>query len=109
MLTPVVPVVPPTVPVWSLWWFWGISGLAVVGAVLGVFTVKYRRKVAEQLRILQAYGPFMVAEALFNADIERRGMKIKEFETKYGVKIQPRSTLEDVIRSLEKKQKEEES
>jgi parallel beta-helix repeat protein len=108
MLTPVVPVVPPKVPVWSLWWFWGISGLAVVGAVLGGFTVKYRRKVAEQSRILQAYGPFMVAEALFNADIERRGMKIKEFETKYGVKIQPRSTLEDVIRSLEKKQKEEE-
>jgi parallel beta-helix repeat protein len=109
MLTPVVPVVPPEVPVWSLWWFWGISGLALVGAVLGGFTVKYRRKVAEQSRILQAYGPFMVAEALFNADIERRGMKIKEFETKYGVKIQPRSTLEDVIRSLEKKQKEEES
>lgn len=102
-------VVPSAVAVWSLWWFWGISGLAVVGAVLGGFTVKYRRRVAEQSRILEAYGPFMVAEALFNADLERRGMKIKEFETKYGVKIQPRSTLEDVIRSLEKKQKEEES
>lgn len=109
MISPRAPVVPPEVPVWSLWWFWGISGLAVVGAVLGGFTFKYRRKAAEQSRILQAYGPFMVAEALFNADLERRGMKIKEFETKYGVKIQPRSTLEDVIRSLEKKQKEEES
>jgi parallel beta-helix repeat protein len=109
MLSTPAPIVPPVVPVWSLWWFWGISGLVVVGAVLGGFTFKYHRKVVEQSRVLEAYGPFMVAEALFNADLERRGMKIKEFEAKYGVKIQPRSTLEDVIRSLEKKQMEEES
>jgi hypothetical protein len=49
----------------------------------------------------------VIAEALFKADIERRGLKIKEFERKYGVKIQPRSTLEDVIRTLEAKEKEE--
>jgi hypothetical protein len=102
--------VPPGVPVWSVWWFWGMSGLAVVGLVLGGFTVKFRRRVIEQARVLQAYkGPFMVAEALFNADIERRGMKIKEFEAKYGVRIQPRSTLEDVLKSLETRKKEEES
>jgi len=103
------PVVPSGIPFWSVWWFWGISGLAVVGVVFGGFTVKYRRKVSEQARVLQAYGPFMVAEALFIADIERRGRKIKEFETKYGVRIQPRSTLEDVLKSLETKEKEEES
>jgi hypothetical protein len=102
-------VVSEEVPLWAVWWFWGISGLALVAAVLGGFTIRYSRKVSEQGRILQAYGPFMVAEALFSADIERRGMKIKEFEKKYGVKIQPRSTLEDVLRSLETKQKEEES
>jgi parallel beta-helix repeat protein len=103
----IAPVMTPEVPVWSFWWFWGISALALVGVVFGGFTVKYRRKVSEQTRILQAYSPFMVAEALFTADIERRGMKIKEFEEKYGVKIEPRSTLEEVLRSMEKKQEEE--
>jgi hypothetical protein len=100
-------VVTPGVPVWSFWWFWGISALALVGVALGGFAIRYRRKVSEQTRILQAYSPFMVAEALFTADIERRGMKIKEFEEKYGVKIQPRSTLEEVLRSMEKKREEE--
>ena len=82
-------------------------GLTLIGAVLASFTVKYRRKVTEQTKLLQAYSPFVVAEELFKADIERRGLKIKEFEKKYGVKIQPRSNLEDVMRSLETKEKEE--
>jgi hypothetical protein len=69
----------------------------------------YRRKAAEQTKLLRAYSPFVIAEALFKADIERRGLKIKEFGEKYGIKIQPRSTLEDVIRSLEAKEKEEKS
>jgi parallel beta-helix repeat protein len=101
--------IPPGVPIWSLWWFWGIAGLVLADAFLGVFAVRYHRRVAEQAKILQAYGPFVIAEALFTADIERRGQKIKEFEKKYGVKIQPRTTLEDVIRSLEAKEKEDRS
>jgi parallel beta-helix repeat protein len=101
------PVAPSSVPVWSQWWFWGISGLVLVEAVLAAFTVSYRRKVAEQMKVLQGYSPFVIAEALFKADIERRGIKIKEFEKKYGVRIQPRTTLEDVIRSLEAKEEEE--
>lgn len=103
------PVIPPEVPIWSLWWFWGIFWLALIGAVLAWFSVKYRRKVVEQTKLLREYSPFVIAEALFKADIERRGLKIREFEKKYGVKIQPRSTLEDVIRSLETKEKEEKS
>jgi parallel beta-helix repeat protein len=101
------PTVPPQVPVWALWWFWGILVLVFGNAVLGSFSIRYRRKVAEQTKILQAYSPFVIAEALFKADIERRGLKIREFEEKYGVKIEPRSTLEDVIRSLETKEKAE--
>jgi hypothetical protein len=103
------PVIPSEVPIWSLWWFWGIFWLALIGAVLASFSVKYRRKVVEQAKLLREYSPFVIAEALFKADIERRGLKIREFEKKYGVKIQPRSTLEDVIRSLETKEKEEKS
>jgi parallel beta-helix repeat protein len=103
----VTSILPSEVPVWFLWWFWGITGLVVVDAALGAFAIRYRRKVTEQMNILQAYSPFVIAEALFKADIERRGLKIKEFEKKYSVKIQPRATLEDVIRSLETKEEEE--
>lgn len=106
-IEPIVPSVPQETPVWSQWWFWGIFGLALIGVVLASFTFRYRRKVAEQTKLLRAYSPFVIAEALFKADIERRGLKIKEFERKYGVKIQPRSNLEDVIRSLETKEEEE--
>jgi hypothetical protein len=95
------------VPIWALWWFWGILVLVLGNAVLGSFSIRYRRKVAEQMKILQAYSPFVIAEALFKADIERRGLKIRDFERKYGVKIQPRSTLEDVIGSLETKERTE--
>lgn len=109
VITPPTLTLPLVVPIWSLWWFWGMFGLVLSEAVLASFAVKYRRKVARQTEVLQEYSPFVIAEALFKADIERRGLKIKEFEKKYGVKIQPRSTLEDVIRSLEAKEKEEKS
>jgi parallel beta-helix repeat protein len=103
----VAPIVPPEATIWSQWWFWGIFGLALALVVLGGFSIRYRKKVAEQTKILQAYSPFVIGEALFKADIERRGVRIKEFEEKYDVKIQPRSTLEDVIRSMEAKEKED--
>jgi hypothetical protein len=100
---------PVEVPIWFQWVFWGIFGLVLGEAVLASFAVKYRRRVSEQTKILRAYSPFVIAEALFKADIERRGLKIREFEKKYGVKIQPRSTLEDVVRSLEAKEEDEKS
>jgi parallel beta-helix repeat protein len=105
----ITPVMPPEVPVWSQWWFWGISGMVVVEVVLGAFTIKYRQKIAEQRRLLQAHNPLVVAQTLFKTDVDRRDLKIREFEKKYGVKIQPRNTLQDVIGSFEKKEKEEKS
>jgi parallel beta-helix repeat protein len=105
----ITPVVPTGVPVWSQWWFWGISGMVVVEAVLGAFTIKYRQKIAEQRRLLQAHNPLVVAQTLFKTDVDRRDLKIREFEKKYGVKIQPRNTLQDVIGSFEKKEKDEKS
>jgi len=106
MIKPNLPVVEEA-SIWSMWWFWGMIGLALVGVLLASLSVMYRRKAAEQTKLLRTYSPFVIAEALFKADIERRGLKIKEFEKKYGVKIQPRSTLEDVFRGLETKEKEE--
>ncbi|MGA3191947.1 MAG: NosD domain-containing protein [Candidatus Bathyarchaeia archaeon] len=105
----VASVVSPGMSVWSQWWFWGIAGMVLVEAVLGVFTIKYRRKIVEQRRLLQAFNPLVVAQALFETDVERRDLKIREFEKKYGIKIQPRDTLQDVIGSFEKKEKDEKS
>jgi len=102
-------VVSPGMLVWSQWWFWGISAIGLVDGVLGVFTIKYRRKIVEQRRLLQACNPLVVAQALFETDVERRDPKIREFEKKYGVKIQPRNTLQNVIGSFEKKENDEKS
>ena len=94
-------------PLWSQWWFWGISGMVLVDAVFGAFTIRYRRKIAEQRKLLQAYSPLVIAQALFETDVERRRVKIEEFEKKYGVKIRPRDNLQDVVGSFEKKKEQE--
>jgi parallel beta-helix repeat protein len=105
----VASVVSPGMPLWFQWWFWGLSAVVLVEAVLGVFAIKYRRKIVEQSRLLQACNPLVVAQALFETDVERRDVKIREFERKYGVKIQPRNTLQNVIGSFEKKEEDEKS
>jgi parallel beta-helix repeat protein len=102
-------IVSPGMPLWFQWWFWGLSAVVLVEAVLGVFAIKYRRKIVEQSRLLQACNPLVVAQALFETDVERRDVKIREFEKKYGVKIQPRNTLQNVIGSFEKKEEDEKS
>jgi len=38
-------------------------------------------------------------------DVEKRAVKIEEFQKKHGIKIRPRNTLEDVLKDLEKKEK----
>jgi hypothetical protein len=100
--------VPSEIPAWSQWWFWGIFGAVSIDVVLGAFTINYRRKIAEQRKLLQAYSPLVIAQTLFETDVERRGAKIREFETKYGVKIRPRDKLQDIIGSLEKRKKDQE-
>jgi len=74
-------------------------------AILLPFGIKYYRMSNEQKKIIQAYSPFETARTLFKADVERRGVKIGKFEEKYGVKIRPRNTLEDALRSMELKEK----
>jgi nitrous oxidase accessory protein len=101
--------VPLEMQVWSQWWFWGISGMVLVAAVLGTFAIRYRRKIAEQSKLLQAYSPHFIAQMLFETDVKRRGEKIREFEKKYGVKIRPRDNLQDVVGSFEKKKEQEQS
>ena len=101
--------VPSATPIWSQVWFWGTSGMVLIAVVLAALNIKYRRKIADQRKLLQAYSPLVIAQALFETDVERRGQKIREFEKKYGVKIRPRDKLQDVIGSLEKKKDQEKS
>lgn len=74
-------------------------------AVLLPFGVKYYLISREQKKIIQAYSPFEVASALFRTDVERRQSKIGKFEEKYGVRIRPRNSLDDVVRTIEKKKR----
>jgi hypothetical protein len=78
-------------------------------------TIKYHRKSKKQEKLAEKYKSELerlslldIARSKFEADIERRKGKIQSFERKYGVTIQPRATLEDVIRSLDIKKKREE-
>lgn len=85
---------------------YGFLAATVVGVVVSVvslgFGFRYYRRFREQRRIIEAYGldPLDVARALFELDVRKRGEKIERFEEKYGVKIRPRASLEDIIESL---------
>jgi nitrous oxidase accessory protein len=80
------------------------GGLALFLGTLR-FGFGYYRKFNEQKRIVEAYGlsPLEVAGALLELDIKKRGEKIEKFQEKYGYKIRPRGSLEEIIKSLKSK------
>ncbi len=77
--------------------------LIVAGAILLSVNLRFRQKIGRQEKIIQSYNPLDIARILFMSDVEKRGAKIEEFEKKHGVKIRPRDSLEEVLKSLEKK------
>jgi parallel beta-helix repeat protein len=77
--------------------------LIVAAAILLSMNLRFRQKISRQERIIQSYNPLDIARILFMSDVEKRGAKIEEFEKKHGVKIRPRDSLEEVLKSLEKK------
>ena len=77
--------------------------LIVAGTILLSVNLRFRQKIGRQERIIQSYNPLDIARILFMSDVEKRGAKIEEFEKKHGVKIRPRDSLEEVLKSLEKK------
>jgi parallel beta-helix repeat protein len=105
--------VPPGAPFWTEYWFWGLLVLALVVAVL-TFSVflfyrrlgSYRKTIEEVERKLREreFSPLEVARRQFGADVERRSLKIGKFEEKYGIKIRPRESLDDIFRGLKKKE-----
>jgi parallel beta-helix repeat protein len=108
---------PPSPPFWTEYWFWGLTVLALVVMVLA-FSVflfyrrlgSYRKTIEEVERKLKEResSPLEVARRQFGADVERRSLKIGKFEEKYGIKIRPRESLDDIFRGLKKKEEKEE-
>jgi len=88
---------------------WAILGLSVIIVVLLLINVRYYRMFKEQRKVVQAYerdlGSFPVthserARLLFIKDVIEREEKIGKFKKKYGIKIQPAGTLEDLMEKL---------
>jgi len=88
---------------------WGIFGLTVVIVILLLISIKYYRKFKEQKKVIQSYeielGSFPAshserARLRFVKDVIERKEKIEGFKKKYGIKIQPADTLEDLMEKL---------
>ena len=82
--------------------------------ITSLLTIKYHRRFKEQKKLTEKYKSELerisilnIARKQFETDVQRRKEKIEKFERKYGITVRPRSTLEDVIRSLELKEKKE--
>jgi parallel beta-helix repeat protein len=93
---------------------YGFLAATVVGVFVSLvslgFGFRYYRRFNEQRRIVEAYGlsPLDVASALFELDVKKRREKIEMFEEKYGVKIRPRASLEDIVKSLKSRKERRE-
>lgn len=88
---------------------WAILGLTIITVILLLISVKYYRMFNEQKKVIQAYerevGSFPVshperARTHFIKDVIERKEKIEKFEKKYGIKIKPANTFEDLIKKL---------
>jgi len=89
---------------------WAIFGLTIIISVLLLATVNYYRKFNAQKKIIQAYeqelGNFPTshperARIRFIEDVVQRKERIEKFKKKYGVKIQPATTLESLMEKLD--------
>jgi parallel beta-helix repeat protein len=100
--------------------FTGTTMVGIISVIILLgFGIKYYRIFNRQKKIIQTYerelesisqaNPLEIAKIFFKTDVERRRAKIGKFEEKYGIRIRPRDTLEDVIKSMrvgEKKDKD---
>jgi parallel beta-helix repeat protein len=109
MITPI-----PQPPIWTQWSFWELLGLTAFAAVLSLISIKYHRTINKQKNLLRLYeeklqkaNPILIARELFTSDVASRKTKITKFEDKYGLKIRPRNSFEDIIRTIKSKQKEQ--
>jgi hypothetical protein len=88
---------------------------AAIIVIASSLAITYNRRLSGQKKLVKEYKSELerlnlldVASSQFKADVERRKVKMENFEQKYDVIVRPRNTLEEVIRSLELKRKKEE-
>jgi len=88
---------------------WAILGLTATVVILLSISIHYYRLFREQKKVIQAYerelGNFPVshserARTYFIKDVIEREEKIEKFKKKYGVKVYPASTLEELVEKL---------
>jgi len=88
---------------------WTILGLTATVVILLSISIHYYRLFREQKKVIQAYerelGSFPVshserARVHFIKDVIEREEKIEKFKKKYGVKVYPASTLEELVEKL---------
>jgi parallel beta-helix repeat protein len=93
----------------SLLFQWTVLGLTIIIVVLFSIGINYYRLFTKHKKVIEAYerevGSFPVsheerARIRFIRDVIEREEKIEEFKRKYGIKIQPASTLEDLMEKL---------
>jgi nitrous oxidase accessory protein len=92
-----------------LWSNWAIFGLAIIIFILFSISVTYYRLFSKQKKVIEAYerevGSFPVSHEertrmRFIKDVIERKEKLEKFKKKYGIKIQPASTLDDIMKKL---------
>jgi len=88
---------------------WTIFGLVIIIVILLSISVNYYRLFNKERRVIEAYerevGGFPIsheerARMRFIKDVITREEKIEKFGRKYGIKIQPASSLEDIMEKL---------
>jgi len=91
------------------WSQWAILGLTVITIVLLSISIHYYRLFRAQKKVIQAYehelGSFPTSHseracARFIRDVVERKEKIEKFRRKYGVKVRPADTLEELMQKL---------
>jgi parallel beta-helix repeat protein len=106
----------PAPPFWAEFWFWGIVALAVIIVALALAIFFFYRRLGSYRETIEEFekkleekesSPMEVARRLFSADVKERGARISRFEEKYGVKIRPRNSLEDVFKRLKRRKDDE--
>ena len=94
----------------QLMWYQGaVLGLAIIIVFLFLVSVNYYRLFNRQKKVIEAYerevGSFPVSHEervriRFIKDAIEREEKIEKFKRKYGIKIQPAGTLEDLMAKM---------
>jgi len=92
-----------------LWPQWAIFGLTITAVIVFSISINYYRLFRKQKKIIEVYerevGSFPVsheerARVCLMKDVIEREEKIQRFEKKYGIRIQPARTLEDLMEKL---------